>query len=305
VGSSLRRLLYLTPCYLALASLGLAACGAGGQSQSRLQVVAAEDFWGSIASQLGGDRANVSSIIVNPDTDPHSYEPTPSDARTLAGSTVAIVNGIGYDNWASQLLAADSGGDRIVVSVGEVLGLSAGDNPHQWYSPSSVRRVVEAIVAAYDRAEPVDAHYFAEREHDFETDALGPYDALRREIRSRYAGVAVGYSESIFAPLGQSLGLRLLTPPSFADAVAEGGDVTAQDTETVERQARDRLIRVWIFNSQNVTPVVDQVNAIAQAAHIPIVTITETLSPPRLDFEQWQVAQLARLLAALRRATGR
>jgi zinc/manganese transport system substrate-binding protein len=302
VGSSLRRLLNLTACCLAV--LGLAACGTAGHAQSRLQVVAAEDFWGSIASQLGGDRVTVRSIIVNPDTDPHSYEPTPSDARTMAGSTVAIVNGIGYDNWASQLLAADSG-HRVVVSVGDVLGLDAGDNPHQWYSPASVRRVIAAIVAAYDRVDPAAARYFAGREHLFETTALGRYDALRAEIRHRYAGVPVGYSESIFAPLGQSLGLRLLTPPSFADAVAEGGDVTAQDTETVERQARDHLIKVWIFNSQNVTPVVDQVNTIARAAHIPIVTITETLSPATLDFEQWQVAQLARLLAALRRATGR
>ena len=303
---SLRRSLHLAACFLA--ALGLAACGAAHRPPSpdrRLQVVAAEDFWGSIASQLGGDRADVRSIIVNPDTDPHSYEPTPADARTMAGSTVAIVNGIGYDNWASQLLAADAGGHRVVVSVGDVLGLGAGDNPHQWYSPSSVRRVIDAIVAAFDRADPLDARYFAARKHLFETKALGCYDALRAEIRRRYAGVATGYSESIFAPLGQSLGLRLLTPASFADAVAEGGDVTAQDTETVERQARDHLIKVWIFNSQNVTPEVDQVNAIAEKAHIPIVTITETLSPATLNFEQWQVAQLARLLAALERATGR
>jgi zinc/manganese transport system substrate-binding protein len=290
----------LAACGLAL--LGLTACGTAGRPRARLQVVAAEDFWGSIASQLAGNRGTVQSIIVNPTTDPHSYEPTPADARTLASSTVAIVNGIGYDTWASRLLAADSGGPA-VVTVGDILGLSAGDNPHQWYSPSSVRRVVAAIVAAFDKVDPANARYFATRMHLFEATDLARYDALLAEIRHRYAGVPVGYSESIFAPLGQSLGLRLLTPASFADAIAEGADVSAQDTETVERQARDRLIKVWIFNSQNVTPEVDQVNAIARAAHIPIVTITETLSPTSLDFEQWQVAQLERLLNALRRAT--
>jgi zinc/manganese transport system substrate-binding protein len=94
-----------------LAVLALAGCGrtgapAGAAGGSALNVVAAENFWGSIASQLGGNRAHVTSIIVNPDTDPHSYEPSTQDARTLAGAQLAIVNGIGYDNWAAKLLQA-------------------------------------------------------------------------------------------------------------------------------------------------------------------------------------------------------
>lgn len=245
------------------------------------------------------------SIIVNPDTDPHSYEPDASDARSFAVSNVAIVNGIGYDKWASQLLAADPSSGRVVVDAGNVLGLSEGDNPHQWYSPSSVLKVVAAIVAAYDRVDPGDRAYFAANEHHFETVSLARYNALRAEIRRRFAGVAVGYSESIFQPLGESLGLRLLTPYSFVKAIAEGTDVTAQDKETVDRQAEDRLIKVWIFNSQNVTPDVQAVNRIATARHIPIATITETLSPASDTFQAWQVAELEELIRALHQATGR
>ncbi len=270
-----------------------------------LQVVAAEDFWGSIASQLGGDRVTVDSIIVNPNTDPHDYEATAGDARTVAGGRLVIVNGIGYDNWASQLLAANPVSGRAVLDVGTLLGLSEGDNPHQWYNPSSVHEVIDAIVADYDQLDPAGRAYYAAQKRRFETVSLARYDALRAEIRKRYAGVPVGYSESIFQPLGQSLGLRLLTPSSFAKAVAEGTDVSANDVETVDRQARDHLIKVWVFNSQNVTPEVQRVNSIARAAHIPIATITETLSPATLDFEQWQVAELEGLLAALHRATGR
>ena len=121
-----------------------------------LQVVAAENFWGSIASQLGGDRVAVQSIIVNPSTDPHSYEPTASDAITLAGGKLVIVNGIGYDNWASQLVAANPVGGRVVVDVGDLLGLKDGDNPHQWYNPASVQKVIGAIVADYDQLDPAD-----------------------------------------------------------------------------------------------------------------------------------------------------
>ena len=267
--------------------------------------MAAENFWGSIAAQLGGDRVTVSSVVVNPDTDPHDYEPDASDARELAASQVAIVNGIGYDNWASQLLAANPSSGRVVVDVGDVLGLSTGDNPHQWYSPASVEKVVSAITSALERADPSGTAYFASRRHRFETRSLARYDALRARIRKQFAGVAVGYSESIFQPLGLDLGLRLLTPYGFVKAIAEGTDVSARDIETVERQARDRATKVWIFNSQNVTPEIQRVNAIARGEHIPIVTITETLSPATVDFEQWQDAQLERLLDALRKATGR
>jgi len=287
----------------------LTACASQTPSQAaspgKIQVVAAENFWGSIASQLGGTRVQVQSIIVNPSTDPHSYEPTAEDARTMAGAQLAIVNGIGYDEWASKLLAASPLSGRVTLNVGGLLGLQAGDNPHRWYSPADVRRVIAQITADYTHLLPSAAAYFAQRRTAFETRALARYDELRREIRARYAGVPVGYSESIFQPLGEDLGLRLLTPYSFVKAVAEGTEVTAQDKRTVDDQAQTRQIAVWVFNSQNVTPDVQRVNELARAAQIPIATVTETLSPASASFEQWQVAELEGLMRALHEATRR
>ena len=289
---------------IVLGAVALTGCAATHRP-SGLQVVAAESFWGSIAAQIGGNRATVQSIVSNPAVDPHGYEPTASDARRTAVAKVAIVNGIGYDRWASQLLAANPSGERIVVDAGKVLGLSDGDNPHQWYSPASVRHVTDAIAAALTRADPKDAAYFARRRRVFESRSLARFNALRGEIRRRFAGVPVGYSESVFEPLGSSLGLNLLTPPSFAKAVAEGSEVSAADKQTVEGQLRDRDVAVWVFNSQNVTPEIDQLNALARRAHIPIVTVTETLFPATATFQGWQTAQLGSLLAALQRARGR
>ena len=303
---STRRLAVLVSALALAVGLGPASAAAGtGGASSPIRVVAAENFWGSIASQLAGSKASVSSIIVNPDTDPHAYEPTASDARSMASATLVIVNGIGYDGWASKLLAANPVSGRVTLDVGDLLGLHDGDNPHQWYAPSSVTRVVDAIVAGYARLDPADAGYFAARKRHFETVSLAQYDRLRRQIQTRFAGVPVGYSESIFQPLGRDLRLRLLTPASFAKAVAEGTDVSARDTQTVEAQAQRRLIRVWIYNSQNATPDVQRVNAIARARGIPIATVTETLSPASDTFEQWQVAQLQGLIRALHQATGR
>ncbi|HEY8304852.1 MAG TPA: zinc ABC transporter substrate-binding protein [Solirubrobacteraceae bacterium] len=299
-------------------ALGVAICGAllicgcGSPEPNeelgsgKLRVVAAENVWGSIAQQLGGDRAHVRSIVVNPNTDPHSYEPTAADARAMAGAQLAIVNGIGYDEWAKRLLAAGPSDGRLTLNVGDALGLTTGeDNPHQWYSPAGVHAAIAAIAADYEKLRPADTAYFSQRREAFEHKGLARYNALVAQIGRRYQGVPVGYSESIFQPLGEALGLRLLTPSSFAKAVAEGSEVSAQDKQAVDRQATNREIKVWVYNSQNATPDVGRVNELALASHIPVVTVTETLAPASDTFEQWQVAQLERLRAALHQATGR
>ena len=288
---------------------GVAACGrsvaAASGPAGRIQVVAAENFWGSIASQLGAGKVSVRSIIVDPNTDPHSYEPTAADGVALARSQMAIVNGIGYDTWAQRLLDANASGSRRVLDVGNLLGLKSGDNPHQWYSPSSVQRVIDQIVADYKRLDPADSDYFDRQRAAFENRDLSQYRRLIAGIKARYAGVAVGYSESIFQPLGRALGLRLLTPYSFAKAIAEGSDVTAQDKQTVDTEAQHHEIKVWVYNSQNATPDVQRVNSLSRAAGVPITKITETLAPASDTFEQWQAAELTSLQHALHQATGR
>ncbi|HMH48034.1 MAG TPA: zinc ABC transporter substrate-binding protein [Solirubrobacteraceae bacterium] len=305
------RRLPLTALSALLGGLALLLAGCGGSraassaSAGKLQVVAAENFWGSIASQLGGSKVAVNSIIVNPNTDPHSYEATASDGVLVARSRMALVNGLGYDGWASKLLAANPSSARVVLDVGNLLGLKEGDNPHQWYSPSSVQRVTNQIVADYKRLDPKDAAYFDRQRATFASRDLAEYNRLRGEIRSRFAGVPVGYSESIFQPLGHDLGLKLTTPYSFAKAISEGTDVSAADKQTVDTQAEDHAIEVWVYNSQNATPDVQRVNQLARAAHVPITTITESLSPASANFEQWQSAQLRSLLQELHQATGR
>jgi zinc/manganese transport system substrate-binding protein len=296
----------LAGCGLAAALLaGCGGAGGGTGAHRGLQVVAAENFWGSIASQLGGERVEVRSIIVNPATDPHSYEPTAADARAMSDARLAIVNGVGYDNWASRLLAASPAEGRVVLDVGQLLGLREGENPHRWYFPADVRAVIARITADYVKLDPGHAAYFAARRRAFETIALKRYDRLRSAIRERYAGVRVGYSESIFQGLGEDLDLRLITPYSFVKAIAEGTEVSAQDKQTVDEQAERRKIAVWVFNSQNLTPDVQRVNEIARAHGIPVAAVTETLSPASDTFEQWQSAELEGLMRALDRATGR
>jgi zinc/manganese transport system substrate-binding protein len=275
----------------------LAAVAASAQ----IHVVAAENFWGSIASQLGGSRVQVTSVISNPATDPHDYEPTALDARAFAGAQMVIVNGIGYDPWAPKLIAANPVQGRAVLTIGDVVGIKAGGNPHRWYSPANVREVAAAITRDYMQLDPKDAGYFRAQKARFETKSLSAYTSLIATIRRRFHGVAVGASESIFAPLAQALGLRLVTPPSFLKAISEGTEPTAADKTTIDHQIATREVKVWVFNSQNSTPDVARLTEAARKQHIPVVAITETLSPATATFQQWQVRQLELLAAALRR----
>jgi zinc/manganese transport system substrate-binding protein len=268
---------------------------------TQIHVVAAENFWGSLADQLGGNRVQVTRVITNPATDPHDYEPSAVDARTMAGAQLAIVNGVGYDPWAGKLIAANPVKGRVVLTVGDLVGVKAGGNPHRWYSPANVQQVISAIVADYSKLDPKDAAYFRAQKSRLETKGLAPYKSLIASIRRRYHGTAVGASESIFAPLAQALGLNLITPYSFLKAISEGTEPTAADKTTIDRQIAKKQIKVWVFNSQNSTPDVARLTEAARKKHIPVVSITETLAPANATFQQWQVLQLKSLLAALAR----
>jgi zinc/manganese transport system substrate-binding protein len=282
-----------------------AATSDGSGSGKTIQVLAAENFWGSIASQLGGSHVKVTSIINNPDTDPHDYEPTAADARTVAGAQYAIVNGIGYDAWADKLLAANPGNGRTQLKVGDLVGIKPGGNPHRWYSPTDVHKVIEKITADYKKIDPADAAYFDQQKTTFETKTLAGYNKLIADIKAKYAGTPIGASESIVTPLSDGLGLKMLTPETFLDAMSEGSDPTAKDKAAIDQQIKNKKIKVYVYNSQNSTPDVQAQVREAKAEGIPVATVTETLTPAGASFQQWQTAQLQSIEQALAKATGK
>ncbi|WP_078893542.1 zinc ABC transporter substrate-binding protein [Streptomyces sp. CT34] len=240
-----------------------------------------------------------------PDTDPHDYEATAADARTVAGTGYAIVNGIGYDAWADKLFAANPGSGRTELKVGDLVGVKPGGNPHRWYSPADVHQVIEQIAEDYKKADPADAAYFGRRKTDFETRDLASYSTLISEIKGKYHGTPVGASESIVTPLVQGLGLKMLTPETFLHAMSEGTDPTAKDKATIDHQIKNKQIRIYVYNSQNSTPDVQAQVKEAKDAGIPVATVTETLAPAIATFRQWQTAQLQGIRQALAKAAGR
>ena len=282
--------------------VALSGCGLTSTPQAssgKVEVVAAENFWGSIAAQVGGDKVDVTSIIAKPAIDPHDYDPTANDARLIAGAAYVIVNGAGYDAWASKLAAANPVSGRRLLDVSLMAGVQDGGNPHMWYSPDIVGQVIERITADLKHLDAGDAAYFDQQGADYRTSGLKDYHDTIAAIKQRYPGTPVGASESIFAYMAPAVGLDLITPPGYMKAISEGADPSAADKATVDGQVTSGQVKAFVFNSQNSTPDVESVVDKARAARIPVVQITETLSPAGTTFQDWQASQLKALLAAL------
>jgi zinc/manganese transport system substrate-binding protein len=294
---------------LFLLQLTLVACGttfpATTGNSGPVQVVAAENFWGNIAAQVGGSHVHVTSIIVDPNADPHSYEPTAADARTVASAQYVIVNGAGYDPWADKLLQANPVSERKELNVGDYNGKHEGDNPHMWYNPAYVTAVANKIRDDLKSLDPVDATAFDQSTQSFLSTGLKQYHDLIAAIKATYSGVPVGATESIFSYLAPALGLNLITPYSYLKAVSEGQDISAADEATVEQQINQKQIKVLIYNSQNTPNNIQALVNRARANHIPVAKITETMTPANASFQDWQSAQLQGIQSALAQATGK
>lgn len=287
---------------LVILVLALAGCASGTGSAAHggtLQVVAGENFWGSIATQLGGAHVSVTSVITDPNADPHQYQTNTQTAREFATANYVILNGAGYDSWAQNVLNANPVSGRTVLTVADLLGKKEGDNPHFWYNPTFVTQVANQITADYKALDPADASYFAQQNTQFLTVTLKPYHDRLAEIKAKFAGQKVGSTESIFVYLATYLGLDLISPPDFMQAVAEGNDPPAASVATFQQQVQQKQISVLVYNVQTSTNVTNNVRQLATQQNIPVVGVSETLQPVDATFQDWQLAELITLQNAL------
>src|SRR6202140_301288 len=283
--------------------VALGACGGSSPaaSTSSIKVVAGQNFWGSIAAQLGGSKASVQSVVSDPNADPHEYETNTNDARAFADANFVILNGAGYDSWATKLLSSNPSSRRTVLIAADLLGKRAGDNPHFWYNPDYVTRVADQITADYKSLDSADAAYF-DQQHAAFAAALQPYVQRIADIKAKFTGVPVASTESIFVYMAAALGLNLISPPEFMNAVAEGNDPPAASVVAFQQQVRTKQITVLVNNVQTITDVTNTIKQIAAQQNIPIVNVSETIQPADVSFQDWQTAQLLQLQNALNAA---
>ena len=283
-----------------MTALLLSACGGSGRAGGGLDVVAAENVYGDIASQIGGPRVSVTSILTSPNADTHLFEPGTSNSLAVAGAKVVLQNGLGYDAFMTKLEDAAPSGGRAIVTMADVLGVHGRDaNPHLWYDVPRLGRIAGAITAAFERADPRHAAGYRAGLSRFDR-SLAP---LRREVaatRARFHGVPVAYTEPVPEYLVTAAGLRNLAPGSFTRSIQDGSEPSPSGVSAMDELIAKHRIKALLYNAQAVSPITARLRDAARRAGIPVVPVRETL-PAGQTFQQWQLAQARALAAALAR----
>jgi zinc/manganese transport system substrate-binding protein len=276
------------------------ACGSAGGSGSKLGVVAAENAYGDIVRQIGGPHVSVTSILTDPNADPHLYEPGTGNGLAVAQARLVVQNGAGYDTFMQRLEDASPSSKRAVITVADVLGVHGKDaNPHLWYDVPKLPAIAAAIAAGLEHADP--AHAAAYRSGLGRFDAsLGPLNKEVAEIKTSFGGAPVAATEPVPGYLLAAAGLREVAPTAFTRAIEDGTEPTPQAVAAMDALMTGKKVKVLLYNSQAVSPITSRIRSAAVEAGVPVIGVTETL-PPHLTFQQWQLAQAKQLDRALSR----
>lgn len=280
-----------------LASFSLAAPPARSQpARPPVPVVAAENFYGDIAQQIGGPGVKVTSILSNPDQDPHLFEASPSVARGISAARVVIYNGIDYDPWMEKLLGAARSADRKAIVVADLIGKKPGDNPHIWYDPATMLALAQALADTLSSADPARQAGYQQRLAGFQT-SMQPVQAKIARLKERLAGTPVTATEPVFGYMFEALGMQVRNQ-SFQMSVMNDTEPSASDIAAFEDDLKTRKVKLLVYNSQASNPVAARLEKLARAAHVPVVGATET-EPAGKGYQAWMMGELDAIDRAL------
>jgi zinc/manganese transport system substrate-binding protein len=283
---------------IALLLLSLPAIAQGTRSGigRAVPVVAAENFYGELAAHIGGQNVRVTSILSNPDQDPHLFEVSPSVARDLSAAGIVIYNGADYDPWVAKLLAASSSTDRQIIVVADLVHKKTGDNPHLWYDPQTMPVSAQAISTVLATVDPAHQEDYGRNLQSF-LESMKPLRAKIADMRKRHVGTEVTATEPVFGYMAAALGLHMRNA-RFQLAVMNNTEPRASDIAAFENDLRTRKVKALIYNSQATDPAAQRLLRIAKDSRVPVVGVTET-EPAGKAYQSWMLDQLNALDAAL------
>jgi len=289
--------------FVVLAIVALGACGPTASpspsgSEAPIAVLGAENFYADLLTQIGGSRVTVSSILNDPSADPHEYEANPATAKLVADSKIVIVNGIGYDDFMDKLLGASTKPDRVVINVQDLLGVKDDVNVHVWYDPATMPKAADAAAAALAKLDPQNAAYFSAQKARY-LDALKTVNDKIASLKAKYPGAPIAFTENVAGYLTDAIGLKVLTPPAFMEAIESGTDPAPADVAVERDLLTGHKVKALVYNSQVTSPLTEQIRELAVSSNVPVVPVAETIPPTFKTFQDWQLAQLDDLEKAL------
>ena len=254
-----------------------------------VDVVAAENFYGDVARQIGGAEVKVTSILSNPDQDPHLFEASPSVARDISAARVVIYNGIDYDPWMQKLLEAARSPNRTAIVVADLVGKKPGDNPHIWYDPATMLALAKTLANDLGSVDPTHKPDYQQRLARFRQ-SMQPIQAKIAALRGRLAGTQVTATEPVFGYMFAALGMDVRNM-AFQISVMNNTEPSASDVAAFENDLKTRQVKLLIYNSQASDPVAERMQKIARASHVPVVGASET-EPPGKTYQAWMLGEL-------------
>lgn len=279
----------------------LSACGSVTQATDTgshmVKVVAAENFYGNIASQLGGSHVSVTSILSDPNVDPHTYQSNTRTAIMVSQADLIIENGAGYDDWMDKILSSAPSDKRLLLKGYDLAPTRLPENEHVWYSFADIAAIAQAITGDLKKLDPADSTAFDGNLQTFKQ-SLQPLQQKVAAIKAKYNNTPVGLTETIYLYQTQPEGLNVLTPLAFEKAIAEANDPPADAVITTTDQITNHKIKILIYNAQTVTPVTTNLENLARTRGIPTVPVTETM-PPGKTYQTWMMGQLTAVQTAL------
>lgn len=280
---------------LALAALPFAGPPAHAAG-APIAVVAAENFYGEIARDIGGAHVTVASVMSNPDQDPHLFETTPGIVKQIADAQIVILNGADYDPWMPKLMQAAPRPNRVVINAGEILGAKTGGNPHLWYAPATMPAVAKAIAAAFTKADSANAADYAANLDK----TLAQLDRVAQragQLRDKHKGKPVTATEPVFGLMAQATGLTMRNE-KFQLAMMNDTEPSARDIAAFEDDLKNHKVKAMIYNRQVSEKLTERLLAVAKKAKVPVVAVTET-QPQGVTFTDWMLGELDALDKAL------
>jgi zinc/manganese transport system substrate-binding protein len=267
--------------------------------------VGAENEYANVLSQIGGKYVAVSSILNNPNTDPHTFEASTSVAKEVSKALLVVQNGVGYDGFMNKIEAASPNAKRKVIVVQNVLGLpSSTPNPHLWYNPKTMPAVASVMAKDLAALEPSQKSYFQKNLQSFDA-SLQPWFKAIAAFKAKYPGTPVAVTEPVADYLLQAMGAKILTPFNFQVDIMSGVDPAPQNITLEEGLFTKHQVKVFCYNQQVVSSLTLLIRHTAQSAHVPVVGVYETMPTPGYDYQSWMMAEVAAIQAAVAHGTSK
>jgi zinc/manganese transport system substrate-binding protein len=278
------------------------ATAGGGASSTTISAVAAENEYANVLEQIGGSYVKVTAIESNPNTDPHTYEASPSTAQAVAGAKLLIENGVGYDTFMGKIESAGGAGSdsqRLVIDVQKLLGLpESTPNPHLWYKPTTMPAVAKAIVSDLSALQPAHAAYFQANNATFEA-SLQPWLKALAQFSKRYPNTTVATTEPVADYMLEAAQIKNLTPFSMQADIMNGTDPAPQNVSLQNGLFSGHKVKVFVHNQQVTDSLTESFVEAAKRAGIPVVGVYETMPTPGYDYQSWMLAEVRALEKAV------